>query len=346
MNTDHLPFIKTFKPLDKLPRHLTHQNKTHICFYHLLNCDGGDCWEQISIPAKIFKREEGLYGKSFFVCSLVTTSLSSDRQATTLANVSQVPCPDRVHDLSLLGKLGGESPSGLLSFVDLGSLRYPVESHDSYCFCLADSGGPPLSCFTDAPGSSSEISMLSGSDSSELSYSTRRSPLPKLTPSTRGITHVGWTQALDSTCSGSSLKVSAGLSPPHKRVSDSCSETWQCDSVSLSHAAVKPCQSALRYLRYRTKYSRKQVSEEMRKSRRVLWSKETLRSSSRKWQWGLQPEEQAASSSAKSSNPEQSLQGETSSSVSSFSKRVEMISPIDASSLIRSRNTSALRMLS
>jgi hypothetical protein len=41
----------------------------------------------------------------------------------------------------------------------------------------------------------------------------------------------------------------------------------------------------------------------MRKSRRVLGSKETLRRKSRKWQWGLKPEEQDLADTASGFRP-------------------------------------------
>lgn len=157
------------------------------------------------------------------------------------------------------------APAGLLSREELGSL--------SDSCSLTEAGGPLVSCFTlqslnclvphaDTSGPSGacrarceslETSMLSGSDSSELSYSTRRSPGDKLSLSTSGKASGDRTRDL----------VPVSLS----RVGPAASEA---DTPIPRHAAVKPCQSTLRYFRYRTKYSRKQVSMEMRKSRRRL----------------------------------------------------------------------------
>lgn len=260
--------------------------------------------------------EEGLYGKRFFVCSLVTTSLSCDRQRTALTDVAQVTCPDRGaasgHDVC---SVSDDDPAGVLSSAELDGLGKTGGWEDSNCCFMT--GAPLIFCFpsralnllfshTDVPDSSWQ-SMFSGSDSSELLYSTRRLPAAILIIST-GVS-LGWTQGLNPTCPGWPLDVSANISPAPESGRDFCSESWQSDTLTFPQAAVKPCQSALRYLRYRTKYSRKQVSVEMRKSRRMLWSNEMLRSKSRKWQWGLHPEAQAASNSEDSSKPD-SLQGE------------------------------------
>lgn len=67
--------------------------------------------------------EEGLYGKRFFVCSLVTTSLSCDRQRTALTDVAQVTCPDRGaasgHDVC---SVSDDDPAGVLSSAELDGL--------------------------------------------------------------------------------------------------------------------------------------------------------------------------------------------------------------------------------
>lgn len=67
--------------------------------------------------------EDGLYGKRFFVCSLVTTSLSCDRQRTALTDVSQVTCPDRGatsgHDVR---SVSDDDPSGVLSRAEFDGL--------------------------------------------------------------------------------------------------------------------------------------------------------------------------------------------------------------------------------
>lgn len=128
-----------------------------------------------------------MYGKSFFVCSLVTTSLSCDRQSTALADGSQPSCPDMVGrgDGCSICSTGADGPSCLLCRGE-----FALEAAGTLIACFTSKALQLLLSQTEAPCSSSETSMFSGSDWSELSYPTRLMvPTGKIPP-------VGCTQEL------------------------------------------------------------------------------------------------------------------------------------------------------
>lgn len=95
----------------------------HCALHSFIECDKHECWEQFSTCVRSFRSEEGLYGKSFFTCSLVTTSLSSARQPSALIDALLVTCSERVgttgHDVCSLRNTAGDELSGLLSTVVL-----------------------------------------------------------------------------------------------------------------------------------------------------------------------------------------------------------------------------------
>lgn len=118
----------TKKPLGSAK---TTRPQFHFAVHSFNDGDGGER-EQFSTCVRSFKSEEGLYGKSFFACSLVTTSRSCDRQSTALADVLLSVCFDigvgvTGHDVCSPSDTPSEILPGLLPVVLLVLLRICVK---------------------------------------------------------------------------------------------------------------------------------------------------------------------------------------------------------------------------
>lgn len=99
----------------------------HFAVHSFIEVDGGER-EHFSTCVRSFRSEEGLYGKSFFACSLVTTSRSCDRQSAALSDVLlpvhfDIGVNVTGHDVCSPADTASESLPGLLSLVVLVLVR-------------------------------------------------------------------------------------------------------------------------------------------------------------------------------------------------------------------------------